>query len=186
MTDDALEQQPGSGTAEAEPEMSQQPDAAGGSAGGDEPTQDRVLQDELDRCRDLLLRTAAEFDNYRKRTERERREQADRSVSDLLLELLPVLDDFERALSADVSRESTDAHRQGVELIHRQLLDLLKRRGVRPIDAVGTEFDPHVHQAVTTEVVEGGRDGEVIEELRRGYMIGERLLRPAMVKVART
>ena len=107
-------------------------------------------------------------------------------MSDLLLELLPVLDDFERALSADVSRESTDAHRQGVELIHRQLLDLLKRRGVRPVDAVGTEFDPHVHQAVTTEVVEGGRDGEVIEELRRGYMIGERLLRPAMVKVART
>ena len=166
--------------------MSQQPDAAGGSAGGDEPPQDRALQDEVDRCRDLLLRKAAEFDNYRKRTERERREQADRSVSDLLLELLPVLDDFERALIADVSRESADAHRRGVELIHRQLLELLKRRGVRPIDAVGTEFDPHVHQAVTTEVVEGGRDGEVIEEFRRGYMIGERLLRPAMVKVART
>jgi molecular chaperone GrpE len=186
MTDDALEQHPGSGTADAEPEISQLPDAPADSAGADEPTQDRALQNELDRCRDLLLRKAAEFDNYRKRTERERREQADRSVSDLLLELLPVLDDFERALNADVSRESADAHRQGVEIIHRQLLDLLQRRGVRPIDAVGTEFDPHLHQAVTTEVAEGGRDGEVLEELRRGYMLGERLLRPAMVKVART
>jgi molecular chaperone GrpE len=186
MTDDALEQHPGGGTADAEQEISQPPDAPADSAGGDEPARDLALQDELDRCRDLLLRKAAEFDNYRKRTERERREQADRSVSDLLLELLPVLDDFERALNADVGRESVDAYRQGVELIHRQLLDLLKRRGVRPIDAVGTAFDPYLHQAVTTEVVEGGRDGEVLEEFRRGYMIGERLLRPAMVKVART
>jgi molecular chaperone GrpE len=186
MTDDALEQHPGGGTADADPEIPQLPDAPAGSAGGDEPARDVALQDEADRCRDLLLRKAAEFDNYRRRTERERREQADRSVSDLLLELLPVLDDFERALNADVGRESVDPYRQGVELIHRQLLDLLKRRGVRPIDAVGTEFDPYLHQAVTTEVVEGRRDGEVIEELRRGYMIGERLLRPAMVKVART
>jgi molecular chaperone GrpE len=186
MTDDALEQHPGGGTADAEPELSQLPDTPADSAGGDEPTRDRALQDELDRCRDLLLRKAAEFDNYRKRTERERREQADRLVSALLLELLAVLDDFERALNTDAGRESVDPYRQGVELIHRQLLDLLKRRGVRPIDAVGTDFDPHLHQAVTTEVVEGGRDGEVLEELRRGYMIGERLLRPAMVKVART
>ena len=186
MTDDALEQHPAGGTAETEPDISELPDVPAGSAGGDDTPEDRARQEELDHYRDLLLRKAAEFDNYRKRTERERREQADRSVSDVLLELLPVLDDFERALNADAGSEGVDPYRLGVALIHRQLLDLLKRRGVRPIDAVGTEFDPHVHQAVTTEVVEGGRDGEVLEELRRGYMLGERLLRPAMVKVART
>jgi molecular chaperone GrpE len=186
MTDDALEQNPGGGTAGADPDSTQRPDAPAGAADGDAPAEAPALQDELDHCRDLLLRKAAEFDNYRKRTERERREQADRSVSGLLLELVAILDDFERALASDIGRDSDDPYRQGVELIHRQLLDLLKRRGVRPIDAVGTEFDPHLHQGVTSEVVEGGRDGEVIAELRRGYMIGERLLRPAMVKVART
>jgi molecular chaperone GrpE len=184
MTDDALEQHSAGSTADAEPDVSQLPDVPAGSAAGDDTPEERARQDELDQCRDLLLRKAAEFDNYRKRTER--REQADRSVSDVLLELLPILDDFERALAADVGREGADPYRLGVALIHRQLLDLLKRRGVCPIDAVGTEFDPHLHQAVTTEVVEGARDGEVLEELRRGYMIGDRLLRPAMVKVART
>ncbi len=182
MTDDALEQNPGGGTADAATEIPQLP----GTTAADAPAADRSVQDELDRCRDLLLRGAAEFDNYRKRTERERREQADRSVADILLELLPVLDDFERALNADAGGGSVDAYRQGVELIHRQLLDLLKKRGVRPIDAIGTPFDPHLHQAVATDVVEEGRDGEVLEDLRRGYMIGERLLRPAMVRVART
>jgi molecular chaperone GrpE len=186
MTDDALEQHSAGGTADADPEIAQLPDVPAGSAAGDDTPEDRARQDELDQCRDLLLRKAAEFDNYRKRTERERREQADRSVSDVLLELLPILDDFERAMSTDAGREGADPYRLGVALIHRQLLDLLKRRGVRPIDAVGTQFDPHLHQAVTTEIVEGARDGEVLEELRRGYMIGERLLRPAMVKVART
>lgn len=186
MTDDALEQNSGGGTADAAIERPLPPGTAADPASAEAPATDRSVQDELDRCRDLLLRGAAEFDNYRKRTERERREQADRSLSGFLLDLLLVLDDFERALNADAGRGSMDAYRQGVEIIHRQLLDVLKKRGVRLIDAVGTPFDPHLHQAVATEIVEEGRDGEVLEELRRGYMFGERLLRPAMVKVART
>ena len=107
-------------------------------------------------------------------------------MADLLLDLPAVVDDFERALDAEAGGGSVEAYRQGVELIHRRLLDMLSRRGVTPIDAVGADFDPNLHQAVTTEPAGDRRDGEVIEQFRRGYMIGERLLRPAMVKVARS
>lgn len=134
---------------------------------------------------DLLLRKSAEFDNYRKRIDRERQTLSDTVAADLLGDLLPLVDDLERALSADPGTEGAEAYRRGVELIHRQLTDLLRKRGVRPIEAVGADFDPHFHQAVTYEAAEGRRDGEVIEELRRGYMLGDRLLRPSMVKVAK-
>lgn len=143
------------------------------------------LREERDRYYDLLLRKTAEFDNYRKRTERERREQAERATADLLLEFLPIVDDLERALAAEASAGPVDQYRRGVELIHRRILDLLRSRSVQPIDALGADFDPNLHQAVTAEPSEGRRDGEVIEEFRRGYRIGDRLLRPAMVKVAR-
>ena len=145
-------------------------------------------QSELERQRDeyyqRLLRTTAEFDNYRKRVERERQTLADAAASSIIEELLPVVDDLERALKADPGGEGTDAYRKGVELIHRQLMETLRKRGVRPVDALGADFDPHFHQAVAHESVEGHRDGEVIEEYGRGYMLGDRLLRPAMVKVA--
>jgi len=179
MTDDALAPQEGGVAADAQPDT---PPADSGTA-GDAPA--LTLKAERDRYYDLLLRKSAEFDNYRRRTEKERREQAERVAGDLLLEVLPIIDDFERALTA-ATGEQAEAYRTGVEIIYKQLLDLLKRRGVRPIDAVGQDFDPHLHQAVTTELRQGAREGEVLEELRRGYRIGERLLRPAMVKVARS
>ena len=157
-----------------------------GSGAGEPVPADDALRQERDDLRDRLLRTSAEFDNYRKRTERERRELADRTVEALLLDLVAVADDFERALDADAGGGSVEGYRQGVELTHRRLLDLLGRRGVTPIEATGADFDPNLHQAVTTEPAGDRRDGEVTEQLRRGYMIGERLLRPAMVKVART
>src|SRR5437016_1126794 len=143
-----------------------------------------ALAHERDDYYDRLLRKTAEFDNYRKRIDRERREQGDRAVVDLLQELLLVIDDFELALTAEGS-ETASAYRKGVELIHAKLHDLLKKYGVRPIDAVGTDFDPNLHEAVVHETSPGHREGEVIGELRRGYMIGDRLLRPAMVKVAK-
>lgn len=183
MTDDELQQNPGGAVTDTGQESLEAPT---GDAPPQEAPEIQALREERDRCHDRLLRKTAEFDNYRKRTDRERREQADRTVSELLLELVAIIDDFDRALNADVHRDSVEAYRQGVELIHRQILELLKRRKVRPIDAVGADFDPHLHQAVTTETAEGRRDGEVLEELRRGYLIGERLLRPSMVKVART
>ncbi|HEY7473528.1 MAG TPA: nucleotide exchange factor GrpE [Vicinamibacterales bacterium] len=149
---------------------------------GGRPAEASEAERQRDQYYDLLLRTRAEFDNYRKRVERERQESTTAAAADLLGDLLPLLDDLERALGAD---DSAGGYRKGVELIHKQLLDLLAKRGVRPIEAVGAEFDPHVHQAVTYEHVDGRRDGEVVEELRRGYMLGDRLLRPAMVKVAK-
>jgi molecular chaperone GrpE len=142
------------------------------------------IERERDELLDRLLRKAAEFENYRRRVERERREQADQSVTDLLEELLLVVDDFDRALTVDAG-EGGAAYRKGVELIHAKLDDLLRKRGVRPIDALGADFDPNLHQAVIHESSPDHREGEVIGELRRGYLIGDRLLRPAMVKVAK-
>jgi molecular chaperone GrpE len=106
-------------------------------------------------------------------------------TADVVRDLLPLVDDLERALKADAGTEGAEAYRRGVELIHRQLLEILKKRGVRPIEALGNDFDPHFHQAVTHEPAEGRRDGEIIEEFGRGYMLGDRLLRPSMVKVAK-
>jgi molecular chaperone GrpE len=142
------------------------------------------LQRERDEYKDRWLRTSAEFDNYRKRIDRERREQADQAVTNLLHDLLSVVDDFDRALTVDAG-QSADAYRKGVELIHGKLHDLLRRYGVKPIEALGADFDPNVHQAVMHEESPAHREGEVIGELRKGYTINDRLLRPAMVKVAK-
>jgi molecular chaperone GrpE len=142
------------------------------------------LQRERDDYHDRWLRKSAEFDNYRKRVDRQRREQADETVAGLLQDLLLVVDDFDLALTV-ASDESDAPYRKGVELIHAKLQDLLRKHGVRPIDALGEDFDPNIHQAVIHEVSPGHREGEVIGELRRGYMIGDRLLRPAMVRVAK-
>ena len=143
-----------------------------------------TLRRERDDVYDRLLRKTAEFDNYRKRVERDRREQMEWAAADLLSEILAVLDDFERALKAEAPPEA-EPYRAGVELIHRQLSEMVRKRGATPIDALGADFDPNYHQAVSYEPAEGRRDGEVIEEFRRGYMIGDRLLRPSMVKVAK-
>ena len=148
------------------------------------PEEAQAIARERDEYYDRLLRKTAEFDNYRKRVERERREQAEYAASDVLSDLLPLVDDMERALSADAD-VGADPYRKGVELIHKQMLDLLRRRGVTPVEAVGHQFDPHLHQAVTHEVVPGHPEGEVVEEFRRGYKLRDRLLRPAMVKVAK-
>ncbi len=134
---------------------------------------------------DLLLRKQAEFDNYRKRVERERQTLADAAAAGMLEELLPLMDDLERALKADAVGESAEAYRRGVEIIHRQLGDILRKRGVRGIEVLGADFDPYYHQAVAHDPADGRRDGEIIEEFRRGYMLGDRLLRPSMVKVAK-
>jgi molecular chaperone GrpE len=140
--------------------------------------------EEREQLRDRLLRTTAEFDNYRKRVDRDRKDMTDRAAQAILTEILPIIDDLERALAAEDIGEGADAYRRGVELIHRQLLDLLTRRGVTPIDTAGATFDPHLHQAVSSEPSADHREGEIIEEFRRGYRLGDRLLRPAMVKVA--
>jgi molecular chaperone GrpE len=143
------------------------------------------IQRQRDEYYDRLLRKTAEFDNYRKRVDRDRQMVSEAAAADLLGDLLPLVDDLERALATDPGTEGAEAYRRGVDLIHKQLLELLRKRGVRPIDALGADFDPNYHQAVSHEPAEGRREGEVIEEFRRGYMLGDRLLRPSMVKVAK-
>jgi molecular chaperone GrpE len=143
-----------------------------------------AVQQEKDALQDRLLRTVAEFDNFRKRIDRERRELAEFAASDVVMELLPIVDNFERALQTSAPPEA-EPFRRGIEMIHRQMLDLLRKRGVRPIDVVGADFDPNFHQAIMHEASTDHREGEVMQELQRGYMLGDRLLRPAMVKVAK-
>jgi len=143
-----------------------------------------ALKRERDDFYDRLLRKTAEFDNYRKRVERERREQADRSVVSLLEQLLAVVDDFDLATSAPDG--DAGSYRKGVELINAKLHDMLRKQGLKPIDALGTDFDPNMHEAVMQEpAVAGQRDNEVTGVLRQGYTLNDRLLRAAVVKVAK-
>lgn len=143
-----------------------------------------ALKRERDEHYDRYMRKAAEFDNYRKRVERERREQADRAVVSLLEDLLSVVDDFDLALTVDAG-ESGAAYKKGVEMIHAKLQDLLRKQGVKPIEALGQDFDPNRHEAVMQEPAEGRRDNEVTAVLRKGYTLNDRLLRAASVKVAK-
>ena len=140
---------------------------------------------ERDEFRDLLLRKQAEFDNYKKRVERDRARANRQAERTLIVALLPLLDDFERALGAAAEGSGGEAWRAGMELIHRELLEILRKRGVTPIDTAGARFDPNLHEAVAYEASAGRGDGEVIDELRRGYRFGEELLRAAMVRVAK-
>lgn len=161
-------------------------DAAAGLETGaaDGPAGDAArLAEERDAYRDQLLRARAEFDNFRKRMERDRLQMAARAAEDAIRDFLPIVDDLERALAADPGDAGGSFH-QGVQMIHRQMLEMLRRRGVEPIDSIGEDFDPNIHEAVAYEPAEGRREGEIIGELRRGYRLGDRLVRPAMVRVA--
>ncbi|HXI88990.1 MAG TPA: nucleotide exchange factor GrpE [Blastocatellia bacterium] len=159
-----------------------------------EPDEDAVaqLQAQIDALTaeraslyDKLIRRQAEFENYRKRVERERGELYQHGRDDVLLQFLPVVDNFERALSSlETSEGDAEALRHGVELIHKQFKDALSKLGLEAVEAVGQTFDPHVHEAVTTEATDKHKENTVIQEFQRGYRIGDRLLSPAKVKVA--
>jgi len=131
---------------------------------------------------DSYLRLAADFDNYRKRVAREHAELAKRANERLLDELLPVLDDLERALEAAAQHEEAKLE-DGVKLVHQALSGLLERHGLTEIEADGA-FDPHVHEALLTQPGDGAAEGSVLQVLQKGYRLGERVLRPARVIVA--
>jgi len=141
------------------------------------------LRAEKDALYDRLLRKQAELENLRKRMQREKEEFLQHATADLIRALLPTLDGFERALKqrdADVPAQ----YYQGMELIYRDLLEVLKRAGLAPLETVGKTFDPHLHQAVETVATSEYHDQEIVEEFQRGYKLKQRLLRPAIVKVA--
>ena len=136
-----------------------------------------------------LARRQADFENYRKRVERERGETYNRVVADIAEKLLPVSDNLKRALEAEASVEAAESDEfrhflSGVDLVWKQLNGVLESLGVKPVPAVGEQFDPHVHEAVVTEDTDEHEPDTVIQEIRSGYRIGDKLIRPALVKVA--
>jgi molecular chaperone GrpE len=141
------------------------------------------LRAERDTLLDRLARMQAEFDNARKRAAKEQQEYRDYALSDVIKALVPVLDSFDRALQS--SPEKSEFH-VGVELIQKQLHDALAKIGVQPISAKGKQFDPRLHEAIEVVDTNDARDDEVLQELQRGYKLKDRLIRPAMVKVARS
>jgi molecular chaperone GrpE len=134
--------------------------------------------------KDQYLRAAADYKNFKRRVEIERAELIRSAGADLVLKLLPVVDDFDRAVSSVPPEIAGTPWWGGTQLIAHKLRLLLESQNVKPIEALGQEFDPNVHEAVLYEDAEG-QDGKVVEELQKGYKIGERVLRPSMVKVGR-
>jgi molecular chaperone GrpE len=144
-------------------------------------TELQTLKQERDDLQDRLLRKQAEFENYKKRVEREKSEFVQFASAELMKELLNSLDSFELALRNAKTDEQT---LRGFELIYKQLLDTMGRFGLKPIEAKGKIFDPHYHQAVSTTPTDEVEENTVLEEMRKGYLLNGRLLRPAMVSVA--
>lgn len=152
------------------------------SAQAGESTEVQKLRAERDTLLDRLARLQAEFENARKRAAREQQEFRDFATADAIKALLPALDSFERALQAPANQPNE--FRGGVELIYKQLQDALTKLGVRPVPAQGERFDPHIHEAIEMVETTDVPDHQVIDELQRGYKLKDRLLRPAMVRVA--
>jgi molecular chaperone GrpE len=141
---------------------------------------DQLAAEKAD-LQDRLLRSRAEFDNARRRAERERSDYLQFAAMDLVRDILPILDDFERALKVETADRN---YAKGVELIHQRMSDSLKKLGLEPIDTEGRTFDPNVHQAVERVPTEEAEDQAILGEFQRGYNFKGKLLRPAMVRVA--
>jgi molecular chaperone GrpE len=150
-------------------------------AGANEQLQ-KLLAEKQD-LMNTLVRRQADFENYRKRVEKERQSDRHRGVELLIEKILPVLDAFENALAADAAG-ATDEYRKGFELIYRQLIDTLTKQGLKRIDATGKEFDPNFHHAIQSVETTERPEGHVLGELQPGYIFHDRVLRPAMVRVA--
>lgn len=145
----------------------------------------QAMREKLEDTNAQYLRITADFENFRKRTRKEQEEQGDKIKCSTILELLPVIDNFERArVQLKPEGEAAVSIHKSYQGIYKQLVDCLKRIGVSPMRAEGQEFDPMLHEAVMREPTEEHPDGTVIEELQRGYLLGERVLRHAMVRVA--
>jgi molecular chaperone GrpE len=168
---------------DGDPASSSSPDASASST--ETPSAEgevQKLKAERDTLLDRLARAQAEFENARRRAAKEQQDFRDFATVDAIKSLLPVIDSFERALQA---KSEAGDFRTGVELIYKQLQDVLAKMGVRPIAAKGEQFDPHVHEAIEMVETPDAADHEVLDEWQRGYKFKDRLLRPAMVRVAK-
>jgi molecular chaperone GrpE len=174
-------------------DVTEEPSQPPGDSSGDPQTQIAVLTEERDKLLnekqeiyDRLLRNKAEFENARRRAERERSEFIQYAGMEMVREILPVVDDFERALQSGAALTDGPAkdYLKGMELIYQRLLDRITKMGLEPIETAGKTFDPNLHQAVERVETDDAPDQTILGEFQRGYMFKGRLLRPSMVRVA--
>jgi molecular chaperone GrpE len=182
--DDILKEDP-SGAPPAEEETIEIVDPGGPPTATGRPIEEiesrlAEAEREKDNFRDLYMRARADHENFRKRVERERAEEAQRATATILIEILPALDNLDRALAQPAE---APGFRDGVALIRRQLGEALRKIGVEPIEALGESFDPVYHEALAAEVRPGFEPNTVIDEVRKGYLLGGRVLRPSLVRV---
>ncbi|MDR0851517.1 MAG: nucleotide exchange factor GrpE [Clostridiales Family XIII bacterium] len=171
---------------EADPEAEAEPEAD--SSDADEVSESPIDEDAAENAEESenlkYLRLAADFQNYKKRTEKERFERYSDGKKDFVADLLPVLDNFDRAIAQDIAADADSNFLEGMEMIRVQLQGVLANAGVEEIPAEGEVFDPNFHNAVMMEASDQYESGEVTEVLQKGYKLGEKVIRPAMVKVA--
>ncbi|WLD92137.1 nucleotide exchange factor GrpE [Alkalihalobacillus sp. AL-G] len=141
------------------------------------------LEQELEEIKNRMLRTQADYDNFRRRTREEKEAAAKYKALGMVEGLLPVIDNFERAMNLQTDEEQAKSLLQGVQMVYNQLIDALQKEGVEEINAKGEVFDPHLHQAVMQVQSEEYENNTVVEVLQKGYMLKDRVIRPAMVKV---
>lgn len=165
---------------ESEEAVESRDDESNETEGEDEVS---VLKDELEAEQNKYLRLLADYDNFKRRTQKDREISAKFRSQSLLTDLLPVLDNFERALAVEAKSEDAVSIMKGVEMVQKSLLEAVKREGLEEITAVGEPFDPNFHQAVMQEKDDDAEPGTVLQELQKGYTLKGRVLRPAMVKV---
>ncbi|QOY36198.1 nucleotide exchange factor GrpE [Anaerobacillus isosaccharinicus] len=150
----------------------------------EEEKQIQVLQTEVAELNNRLLRMQADYDNFRRRTRLDMEAAAKYKAQSLIEELIPAIDNFDRALAVKVDSDDAKSLLQGMEMVYRQLTDALKNEGLETIHAVGQSFDPHYHQAVMQVESDEHEPNQVIEELQKGYKLKDRVIRPTMVKVS--
>jgi molecular chaperone GrpE len=190
LTGDGLGDAPGTDSASAAAAGAEPAETEGNTTGGAEATQADFAQElaqaqeQITELNDRLLRAHADFENYRRRMQREKEETAVYANQKLLLNLLPVLDNLERALGAPAVT-GDEKFRQGVELTARSFREILAREGLTPIEAVGQPFDPNFHEAVMTVEAADQEDGTIVAEFQKGYQLGDRVIRPSMVQVTK-
>ncbi|MBS4215596.1 nucleotide exchange factor GrpE [Neobacillus rhizophilus] len=167
-------------TIEMEAETAEQPVHAEAEAQLQEM---QILKDKLEAAENRYLRLQADFDNFKRRTRLDQEAGEKYRAQKLVTDLLPVLDNFGRALQIEADNEQTKSVLQGMDMVYRSLIDALKKEGVEPIEAVGKEFDPHQHHAVMQGDDANYGSNVVIEEFQKGYLLKDRVIRPSMVKV---
>jgi molecular chaperone GrpE len=172
---------------ETQPDLEETPE--NGANGPNDTEEDKAqakiteLEAKLEEADNRYLRLQADFDNFRRRSRLDLEASAKYRAQSLITDLLPAIDNFDRALKMGADSEHAQSLLQGMEMVYRSILDALKKEGVEPIEAVGKEFDPNLHQAVMQDNDENFGSNIVVEEFQKGYMLKDRVIRPSMVKV---